>query len=212
MTLEQGLAVLKARCNDYHKVWTDIASSLSIPLSTPLASYLDQINNDPVTWFNAFPESLASFEALAKPKSALLHLLEKVPSVRDDVGSDFCDSMVQNISATWKQNGRKISEARIARKKAVVLLDNSDSESSATDDGAPLGNHAGGGAPVNNTIVSSLQDEIRTLRESNAVLMHELSAVKEKLGLLKGIFIDILKLKNPSEIEMKLLESLLPTW
>lgn len=117
MQIDRALDLLKTKCPDYHKSQSEIISTLNLQGSSTLKSYLELIQNDPVTYFESFPKSAVSFIALAKPKSAILYLLEKCEQVRQSEGATFCDALANTIGKEWKQHGKRIAEARTLESK-----------------------------------------------------------------------------------------------
>lgn len=182
MDLARMLDILQAKSPDYRKSHADIMESLNLPPTTLLTSYLTQIRNDTLLWFHSFPVHSVSFESLAKAKSALLYLLDKVSEVTQEVGAELCAEISSHVSSEWKKHGRRISEERKAAQGVADALSSSVSETES----------------------ESTPSQVRALTA-------ELATVKGKLELLKVIFMDTMR-EHSLEHEWKLLTRLLPSW
>lgn len=128
MKVKDAQDALLAKCKDYHKTHGLVLNALNIADDTPLSSYLEQIDNDTLEWFNVFPKEYLSVPALAKPKSAIVYLLEKHEETRNYCGAEFCDRLATKIHAVWKENRDKLLQIR------VELAENEKNEADSVHD------------------------------------------------------------------------------
>lgn len=218
VSVEQALEILRAKCTDYHKAWADIATSLNLPLTTPIASYFEQINNDPLHWFNAFPASAISFQALAKPKSALLYLLEKCSEVRNAVGEDYCNELAAKIGEEWKKHGKAIAAARNRFAEADETTSEETEEQDKKkvklegDDRRQQQQQQRCERTEFEARYKELSDARDALLQDYGALKAELRATRERMDRLKTVFVELFSLKSPTEIELKLLDNMLYAW
>lgn len=199
MDIETALNILKDKNPDYRKVHENIIKTFNFPCTGLLKDYLNMIKHDPLEWFNMFPKEYASTEALAKPKTALLHWLEKNERVRTELGASFCDDLAQTIHNVWKSN----KDSLVAERKRLKELERQQR--------TPAQSEAGDNAVVN-IEVRELLMKVAKLEQTNEVLMADNKALIEKLEDLKDIFIDTMKEKGVSEADVFLYRRLLKAW
>lgn len=76
-----------------------------------LDTYLLFVSDNCVEWLERLPDKYASQEALSKPKTGILKLIEQ-PSVVEYLGEDTCKRLKQVITDTWKLNKDRIAAER----------------------------------------------------------------------------------------------------
>jgi hypothetical protein len=206
MFLARALDLLKEKCPDYHKVWAETVTSLNLdPASMELASYLEMINNDPVEWFNSFPDAAVSVPALAKGKSALTYLV-KCPEVRALVGGEVCDAIAANVCATWKQHKEAISEKREKqraeqqRQQRSAVLDEEEAQPPPPE--SPSSQSDDGGHETTENEFDVLLKQLYRTRD-------ELDDTRAKLNRIKSLFAASMKIKGLTELENVLLAAVL---
>ena len=182
MQLQAAFDILHAKCADYGKYSEAVARALDIdPDARTLADYLEQIRDDPVSWFDAFPMEYASVGALAKPKTAILYLLEKVPDVKAEFGEDSCKALAARVEAEWKANKGRLVEERAALKEKRVPAPSSE---------------------VADVACCDVTDEADRLRE-------ELDVLKANMRSLKALFAKVMRLHGASDTELLLADEVL---
>ncbi len=235
MNLDKMLDILKAKCSDYERTNAEIIKTLNLPTSRLLKDYMEQIKHDPLLWFKSFPMDYTSIEALAKPKSGVIHVLEKNDEVRTDLGKEFCDDLVRRLHATWKANKAELLQLR------VTLKD------SSSDKNVFVPKSSGPSNKISNDKIEELEKENKELRAyldeadekihaldtkctrlqaDTDSMKHEeimLSKAKDQLAAernasvarieqLKSIFIDCMKEKGATEAEISIYNKLLSVW
>lgn len=129
--------------SDYHTYYTSMFNAMKKELDSSLKDYIEAITIDPKEWIDSFPSKLCSESALAKPKSAMLTLLEQRDAV-EGLGAEFCAKSKQTLEEAWKKYGKKISHERKEtqttktltiqdKKKKEVPHVHSDDESSCSE-------------------------------------------------------------------------------
>lgn len=97
---------------DYKKYMEQICITLNKNMDTPFKDYAEMIANDPIEWFNVFPEQLKSEAAFRKPFSAMSKLLNTAIVV-ENLGEDFCKAVTKKITVAWKNNFKSILDRRV---------------------------------------------------------------------------------------------------
>lgn len=134
MNIKDAKAALQAKCSDYHKYHDRILKTLNIADETPLLSYLEQIKNDTSEWFDAFPMDIESVEALAKPKTGILYLLQKHDNTRETCGIGFCTDLASKISQVWKERKAELVRVRIEYNDSKRAKPSTDDQSVASNE------------------------------------------------------------------------------
>lgn len=215
MQIDQALDLLKTKCPDYHKNQSEIISTLNLQGSSTLKSYLELIQNDPVTYFESFPKSAVSFIALAKPKSAILYLLEKCDQVRQSEGAQFCDALANTIGKEWKQHGKRIAEARTLESKDDSTDEETNPRSSIAlsiqntpVEEVPL-RHLREQLETEKTLSSERLARIQQLEVELAKSIKDFEKHKEEIASMfevyKNLFVNAMKKKGATELEIELL-------
>lgn len=212
MLLDEALEILRKKCPDYYRYNADIVRSMELdPSKVDLRIYLEQIKNDPLEWINLIPKDAASYGAMAKPKSGVLFLVEKVESVKEAVGQELCNGVSEKLTEVWREHGKKIGNARKESKeqemmkeskepKIQLIRDGCDGENLTVESSEEGESHADYGASM------SVMEQIRELTELNvsltraaqeagartARLEEELLETKRKLEATKGLVKSIL--------------------
>lgn len=114
---------------DYKKYMTQICMTLGKDMDTPFVDYVEQVNNDPVHWFNVFPDQLKSEAAFRKPYSALIKLLNDA-DVTKSLGEVFCNAAARKISSAWKANFKTILDTRCGHHGGIGSAYGADEEGS----------------------------------------------------------------------------------
>lgn len=116
LTVRDILDILgKRKTADYRLITENVLDTLNIdPDKTLFKDYLEQIENDPLIWFESFPNQWKSTEALAKPKTVLFNLLEKSDAVRNEIGIERCIELIRKISKVWLDNKITLHTSRTA--------------------------------------------------------------------------------------------------
>jgi len=114
MNIKDAQSALFAKCSDYHKYHARVLATLNLSDDIPIMHYFEQIMNDPLEWFNAFPMDCTSTPSLAKAKSGILYLLEKHDETRKFCGIEFCNKLAYEIGRVWKANFNNLLEIRQA--------------------------------------------------------------------------------------------------
>lgn len=198
MDLNKTLEILDEKNPEYKNTHERILKILNIPLSSSLKSYIELIQNDHLQWFNAFPTAYASYEALAKPKSALLFLLEKQPDIRAELGVEYCNHLANSIGEFWRNNKeelintrRFVKEQTSKKTKSASVIDDDDAvshdELNASEKIIELSNRLDSLTIENNRLVNNIKE-------------------------IKSIFIDAMKHKGASDNEVSLIYRLLQAW
>lgn len=128
MNLKDAQDALLAKCKDYHTYHAKVLKTLNLADEVTLMSYLEQVSNDPVEWFNAFPMvDCGSMVTLAKAKSAILYLIEKHQKTRDTCGVEFCNKLAKTIADVWKENKEELlrirQEAKLQKDEDDVFIE-----------------------------------------------------------------------------------------
>lgn len=249
MDLKEAQEILKKKCSDYRKYHDRVTTTLNLPETTPLKSYFEQVKNDPVEWFNAFPMDCASKESLAKPKTAILHLLEKNDKARAECGAEFCDSLAALIHSTWRENMQRLLEVRKAAKEQINMLTENASDTSEeneksiditdpverkivtrdttkarttqnTKDTSALASEIASLKEENKELadaieqatltIQSLQKEKQEMERVNTSYSDEIQRITTRFEMLKNLLTELMKDKGATDIEIKILERLLP--
>lgn len=206
MNLEKMLDILFTKCSDYKRTNEEILKGLEIPHTKLLKEYMTQIKNDPLLWFTSFPSEYTSLEAMAKPKSGILYLLEKNEEVRKELGDEFCESLSQIIHKTWKTNKTMLLKQRVLSKESTYHISDDINE-------------------PNNELIK-LQEENKQLlgdiskykleQDKNRDIIEKLNQDKTSMSLdmdaIKIMFIEILEANDISEKSINLYKKLLSKW
>lgn len=120
MNIATALQKLKAKNKEYCDSHERILKALNIEHTKTLKHYVELIHNDTLDWINIFPKEYCSRGALAKPKSALFHLLEKDVDVRKELGETYCDEVVKHVASVWKANWEAVLKERESNKEVEV--------------------------------------------------------------------------------------------
>lgn len=134
MNLGHLSTILAEKNREYDVAHSRILRSLNLDKNVSLRSYITLIRNDPVEWLK-----LAPIEH-TKPKTAILYLLEKCDSVREEIGVDECNQIAAEIRKLWKQL-RKKRESELLQKvdnSKLGLLKNEDNTKSVLINNSPI--------------------------------------------------------------------------
>lgn len=94
-----------ARCFKVTYTWFQHEDNLD------LKTYLDFISDNCKEWLERLPDEYNSQPSLAKPKTAVIKLIEQ-PQVIQAIGADFCAQLTTTITTTWKANKDRIAAQR----------------------------------------------------------------------------------------------------
>lgn len=186
LTLRDILNLLaEHKCPDYRLKTADVISGLGHDLDKTLfTTYLEQIDNDPLMWFQSFPSSMSSESALAKPKSALFNLLEKCPRVRSEIGATRCAALVDKVSTVWRANKATLAATR-QRLKADMQETRSCASTELTD-GAAADSAAAPSKPKPTKETKSLVDKLATLESQKLELVDALQEAQAAYEALQA--------------------------
>ena len=208
MDLNKTLELLKDKNPEYKNAHERILKILNIPLTSSMKSYIELIHNDHLHWFNAFPSVFASYEALAKPKSALLFLLEKQKDVRDELGVEYCDNLANSIGDFWRANKEELINTR----KFVKEQTNKKTKTASIDDDDQSQRNDEELIAKAEKKITDLSSQVKQLGFDNDKLNTDKLRLLNQIIELKSIFIDALKDKGASDAEVLLISRLLQAW
>jgi chromosome segregation ATPase len=212
MDLEKMLEILFKKCKDYKRTNEEIIKTLDIPHTKLMKDYMRQINDDPVLWFEAFPNEYTSIEALAKPKSGMIYLLEKNDEVRKELGTEFCDNLAKQLHTIWKKLKNNLLESRVLPIQVTKIEERDDKLNEDLETLQKENDELKLRLEKNDVNTSSLISQIEKLKlrlDKNELDKNELVSKVEKLKLL---FIDTLRGKCIDESDLKIYIVLLSMW
>lgn len=156
-----------------------------------LQTYIQFIFENCLEWLERLPDKLTSQEALAKPKSAVVKLLEQ-PSVIQELGDQLCSQAKDLLVTTWKANKDRIT---IERAEDHDDLEQSvENEIIEADEPPPS---------VDN------QQQIAQLQQENLRLAEQLAVYQNKCTQLQEACFKVVELCYPDKKELwTLLKSL----
>ena len=235
MNLEQMLEILKLKCGDYERTNLEIIKTLNLSTTRPMKDYMEQIKHDPLLWFKSFPMDYASTEALAKPKTGLLFLLEKNEAVKNELGKEFCESLANALHTTWKKHKQELLNVRVALKDSSSDKNMSVPKSTIQNntrindriqelekDKETIQNYldeADEKIKALDTQNKELLATIETLKFEQTKLLElndkyklEKNTAQSRIQQLKTIFIDCMKEKGATDTEINIYDKLLSVW
>jgi hypothetical protein len=213
MDINTALDIMYTQCQDYKSTNGRIIDALDIPRNEPLQMYFDLINTDPLQWINSFPSEFKSVQALAKPKSGVLFMLERHDATRNELGIEYCNNLARHITTVWRNNIQNVVEARQMmippRVDNNVVLDTTQIDTSDKD------------RIIDDLNIELNQRNVEIIQKEKDIdnLAIKLAEVKEANGKLlvrmtdlKSIFIDTLRQKGTPDAELALFDRLLRVW
>lgn len=91
--------------------------SIRVNVNQTLRDFIEAIRTDPERWFQAFPPELNAKTSLAKPKTALLKILDH-QRTRQVYGDEWCDAQHKFITTEWKEHSPRLIDIREAQRKS----------------------------------------------------------------------------------------------
>ena len=161
-------------------------------LQADIKEYLDYINDNCLIWFEHMPVAWKSLQALSKPKTSILRLLQ-LPEVRQYIGQEYADRLYALVELTWKDNFERIIQERnepiiihTTHHDSSINSDNDDNESSHQTE-RPTRNNQNIQAQYVQLKAEKVQmaDTIVQLQAMNAQLVQQLETIKGQIEHLE---------------------------
>jgi hypothetical protein len=165
-----------------------------------LHTYLEFVCENCVEWLERLPDKLTSQESLAKPKSAIIKLLDQ-QTVVDELGTEFCNTAKSTLVTTWKSHKDAIVADRTAQEESFTQSVSTGSldEELETNTSNSLVQHK----PESfSTEESNPQEAIRQLKLENLKLVEQLTKCQEKMQVYKEACFNIIEICYPDKKEL----------
>lgn len=118
-TIQQAFELLQD--DGYKRHSKTICDNLDVSVGLPFESYIELIEQETEEWFNQFPSSLKKENSLAKPKSAMVWLLQQ-DGVIQHLGQDKCVRVQAKIENVWKNIKSRLSATRLSTPDGSTVL------------------------------------------------------------------------------------------